>query len=109
MSAPTSRARHAASLHEVSPPALECRELGHAWTLTTDSKITRGHSGEVIEFTREAGCHRCGAQRRQVIAVPDFTVRSATIAYPDGYLMRGHRVRKPDVRLEVLRRMLEGR
>jgi hypothetical protein len=101
------------SIEEVKEAFLFCREMGHMWQHVDDTNIvtTGGRNNEqFIEFTRVVSCHRCKAWREQVIDCYDFTIKKTRMIYPDAYLFsKGHRAARPEVRREVLTRVIAKR
>lgn len=65
---------------EPTEDQLLCRDLQHAWSPYTASRIPGGRG-----YIRTLKCVRCGSLKTQILSKNGFIARSR-MAYPDGYL-----------------------
>jgi hypothetical protein len=92
------------SLHDASDASLWCRDLGHAWLFVTDYTVVADRHGVPVLIDRRLRCGRCGCERSDSYHLPAFDKVGSRTVYPEGYLVAGGRVGKPEARAEAYRR-----
>ncbi len=76
---------------EMTHETLACRSDSHWWGVLPTTAKRRAELAELAERglrERLALCHRCSAERRQIIDAETFDVISSSIKYPEGYLLK---------------------
>lgn len=104
--------KHEADLSTYKTSYLDCRPgmSGHSWKWTTDFKILRNTSGEIVEFSRLRKCARCHTESVKVFDGKTGRLLRRSYTYPDGYMIDSTKfqIESGMAALEALRRSVEA-
>lgn len=94
--------QYVTDISELTPEALECRELGHAWEKAYREWLRRNPKGKTVSEDRVLRCMRCKAERRIQYDINAEIGKFQPTGYrrtyyPPGYVMRGRRLTRAEV------------
>lgn len=90
-------------LSNIKEEYLECRDLKHAWTWSTDF-VDYKDDGKVVSVIRALQCSRCRTIRYDEYAPKTFDKIRSRYSYPGEYHIPGDPVRMNEVRKELYAR-----